>query len=165
MCLRGNFGDVSRSRGSEPPLLKGYPGQGILRRSDCNLALSGWCDLDWASCPITRHSLFGWIVFLGSSPLSWKIKKQFTVSRSSAEAEYRSMASLLYELKWLNGLLLSLGVQRLAAMPLFCDSNSALHLADNSIFHEHTKHIEALGKQQFLFLLFKLGNFNLHASI
>lgn len=67
--------------------LKGNPGQGILLRKDSDFTLNGWCDSDWASCPLTRRSLTGWFVFLGQSPISWKTKKQHTVSRSSAEAE------------------------------------------------------------------------------
>ncbi|XP_021854883.2 uncharacterized mitochondrial protein AtMg00810-like [Spinacia oleracea] len=122
--------------------LKGTPGQGILLRADSDLTLQGWCDSDWAACPITRRSLSGWLVFLGQSPISWKTKKQHTVSRSSAEAEYRSMAALTCELKWLKGLLLSLGVHHSKAIPLFCDSQSALHIAKNPVFHERTKHIE-----------------------
>ncbi|XP_048489827.1 uncharacterized mitochondrial protein AtMg00810-like [Beta vulgaris subsp. vulgaris] len=73
--------------------LKGNPGQGILLLASFNLSLSGWCDSDWASCPLTCRSLTGWIVFLGSSPISWKPKKQHIVSRSSVEVEYRSMAA------------------------------------------------------------------------
>lgn len=122
--------------------LKSSPGQGILLRSDSDLSLSGWCDSDWAACPLTRRSLTGWLVFLGQSPIAWKTKKQHTVSRSSAEAEYRSMASLTCELKWLKALLLSLGVHHPSAIPLFCDSQSALHIAKNPVFHERTKHIE-----------------------
>lgn len=45
--------------------LKGCPGQGILLRSDCDQSLTGWCDSDWASCPLTRCSLSGCLVFLG----------------------------------------------------------------------------------------------------
>lgn len=52
--------------------LKGAPGQGILLRSRCDLQLYGWCDSDWASCPLTRRSLSRWFVFLGNSPISWK---------------------------------------------------------------------------------------------
>ena len=122
--------------------LKGSPGQGILLRSDSELSLKGWCDSDWAACPLTRRSLTGWLVFLGHSPIAWKTKKQHTVARSSAEAEYRSMASITCELKWLKGLLLSLGVHHPKAIPLFCDSQSALHIAQNPVFHERTKHIE-----------------------
>lgn len=80
--------------------LKRNPGQGIMLRSDCDLQLSAWCDSDWASCPLTRRSLTGWFILLGNSPISWKTKKQHTVSRSSAEAEYRSMAATTCELKW-----------------------------------------------------------------
>lgn len=122
--------------------LKGTPGQGILLSADCDLTLQGWCDSDWAACPLTRRSLTGWLVFLGKSPVSWKTKKQHTVSRSSAEAEYRSMAAITCELKWLKGLLLSLGVHHPKAIKLFCDSQSALHIAKNPVFHERTKHIE-----------------------
>ncbi|GAA0159498.1 transmembrane signal receptor [Lithospermum erythrorhizon] len=39
----------------------------------------------------------GWLVF----PISWKTKKQRTVSLSSSEAEYRSLTALTCELKWL----------------------------------------------------------------
>ncbi|KAL9411723.1 hypothetical protein AB3S75_045346 [Citrus x aurantiifolia] len=60
--------------------LKGNPGQGVFLSSDCDLQLYGWCDSDWASCPLSRRSLSGWFVVLGSSPISWKSKKQHTVS-------------------------------------------------------------------------------------
>ncbi|GAA0144009.1 transmembrane signal receptor [Lithospermum erythrorhizon] len=122
--------------------LKGSPGQGILVSADCDLKLSGWCDSDWASCSATRRSVSGWIVFLGKSPVSWKSKKQETVSRSSAEAEYRSMAVVTCELKWLKGLLACFGVAHTESMELFCDNQSAVHLVHNPVFHERTKHIE-----------------------
>ena len=122
--------------------LKGTPGQGILLRSNSDLTLQGWCDSNWTACPLTRKSLTGWLVFLGYSPISWKTKKQNTVSRSSAEAECRSMATITCELKCLKGLLLSLGVHHPKAIRLFCDSQSALHIVKNLVFHERTKHIE-----------------------
>ena len=122
--------------------LKGTPGQGILLSADCDLTLQGWCDSDWAACPVTRRYLTSWLVFFGQSPVSWKTKKQHTVSRSSAEAEYRSMAAITCELKWLKGLLLSLSVNHPKAIKLFCDSQPALHIAKNPVFNERTKHIE-----------------------
>ena len=52
------------------------------------------------------------------------------------------MVAVTCELKWLKGLLSSLGVRHPKAMSLFCDSQSALHIAQNSVLQEHTKLIE-----------------------
>ncbi|GAU34891.1 hypothetical protein TSUD_144220 [Trifolium subterraneum] len=122
--------------------LKGNPGQGVLLDSNSDLQLYGWCDSDWASCPLTRRSLTGWIIFLGQSPVSWKTKKQHTLARSSAEAEYRSMACTTCELKWIKGVLSSLGIIHSMPIQLYCDSQAALHIAKNPVFHERTKHID-----------------------
>ncbi|XP_021731328.1 uncharacterized protein LOC110698238 [Chenopodium quinoa] len=66
--------------------LKKCPSQGILLRLDSALQLEGWCDSNWASCSLTLRSLTDWFVLLGFSPVSWKTKIQYIVSRSSTEA-------------------------------------------------------------------------------
>lgn len=118
--------------------LKGSPGQGIFLAHRCDLKLKAYCDSDWGGCPLTRRSLTGYFIFLGDSAISWKTKKQHTVSRSSAEAEYRSIAAIVSEIKWLKGLLTDLGVSHDAPVHLFCDSQAAMHIAANPVFHEHT---------------------------
>ncbi|XP_019089143.1 PREDICTED: uncharacterized protein LOC109127963 [Camelina sativa] len=105
--------------------LKGSIGHGILLRADTDLTLTAYCDADWGGCPI-----------------SWKTQKQKAVSRSSAEAEYRSMADALKEIIWLRQLLEDFGFPQHAPTRLFCDNKAALHIAANPIFHERTKHIE-----------------------
>jgi len=52
------------------------------------------------------------------------------------------MATTNCELKWLKEILSSLGVKHQHPMQLCCDSQTALHIAQNPIFHERTKHIE-----------------------
>ena len=79
---------------------------------------------------------------LGTSPVSWKSKKQETISLSSAEAEYRSIRKVVGELVWLSRLFEELNVPCTNPFPIFCDSQSALQIAKNPVFHERTKHIE-----------------------
>ena len=74
--------------------------------------------------------------------MTWKSKKQNVIARSSAEAEYRAMASTACELIWLKSLISDLGFLSNKPMSLFCDNHAAMHIASNPVFHECTKHIE-----------------------
>nr|GEZ95005.1 ribonuclease H-like domain-containing protein [Tanacetum cinerariifolium] len=51
--------------------------------------LVAYSDADWAGCLTTRQSTSGYYFFLGNNLLSWSAKRQPTLSRSSAETEYR----------------------------------------------------------------------------
>ena len=102
--------------------------------------LSG--DSDWGGCHQTRQSLTGYCVLFGNTVISWKCKKQHTVSRSSAEAEYRCMTDTCCEIKWLLALFKTFGYNKLTPVALACDSRSALYIASNPVYHERTKHID-----------------------
>lgn len=82
------------------------------------------------------------MVKFGESLVSWKSKKQQTVSRSSAKAEYISVGSAVSEVVWLLGLFTELGVAIQIPVTVLRDSKSAIQLAANPVFHERTKHIE-----------------------
>uniref|UniRef100_M1ANG9 Integrase catalytic domain-containing protein n=1 Tax=Solanum tuberosum TaxID=4113 RepID=M1ANG9_SOLTU len=122
--------------------LKADPTLGIFMSQDQSYNVKAYCDSDWAACPDTRKSVSGYIVLLGNSPLSWKSKKQETISLSSAEAEYRALRKVAGELVWLSRLLTELTLQLPMPIEVYCDSQSALHIARNPVFHERTKHIE-----------------------
>ena len=79
--------------------------------STSDLHIKSFCDADWAGCPDTRRSLIGYTVYLGECLIAWRSKKQEVVSRSSAEAEYRAMASVACEITWVLQLLKDLKIE------------------------------------------------------
>ncbi|XP_014506372.1 uncharacterized protein LOC106766129 [Vigna radiata var. radiata] len=107
--------------------IKSSPSEGLFFPANSSIQIKGFSDSNWATCPNTRRSTTGYCVFLGTSLVSWRSKKQSTVSRSSTEAEYRPLAAT---------------VQPDAGVVLYCDNNSERHIAYNQSFHERTKHIE-----------------------
>lgn len=116
--------------------------QGILLKATDSITLQAFSDSDWAACLDTRRSVTGYLLLLGNSPVSWKSKKQGTVSKSSSEAEYRAMSAAASEVTWIVRLLADIGVHNLTPVTLNCDNQSALHIAHNPVLHDRTKHIE-----------------------
>ena len=102
--------------------LKLSPSTGIFISSSNDLHLLAYCDADWASCSKTRRSFRGYCIFLGQTFVSWKTKKQVTVSRSSAEAEYRSLASTSCELLWISYILRDFDTIVPLPIPIWCDN-------------------------------------------
>ena len=112
-----------------------------LRRSNLS-DLTTYSDVDWAGCPDTRRSTSGFCVFMGDSLISWSSKRQTTVSRSSAEAEYRGVANAMTECTWLWQLLGELDCPLTKAMIVFRDNVSACYMSSNPVHHKRMKHIE-----------------------
>ncbi|RVW63765.1 Retrovirus-related Pol polyprotein from transposon RE1 [Vitis vinifera] len=96
----------------------------------------------WVGDPTDRRSTTGYCFLLDSSLISWRSKKQNFVARSSTEAEYRALLIPHLSFFWLRWLLKDLGVSTSSGTPLYCDNQSAIHIAHNDVFHERTKHIE-----------------------
>ncbi|KAJ4746261.1 Gag/pol [Rhynchospora pubera] len=122
--------------------LKGTLDHGLLFKTSSPLTLHAYSDSDWAGCPDDRRSTSAFCIYLGSNLISWSSKKQPTVSKSSTEAEYRSLALAGAELVWIQYILKELH-QSLPQPPLlWCDNIGATYLASNPMFNARTKHVE-----------------------
>ncbi|GJX96017.1 ribonuclease H-like domain-containing protein [Tanacetum coccineum] len=104
--------------------------------------LIAYSDADWAGCPATRRSTSGYCVFLGDNPLTWSSKRQDTLSRSSAEAEYYGVANVVAETSWIHNLLRELHTPLFTATLIYCDNVSVVYMSANPVQHQRTKHIE-----------------------
>ena len=107
-----------------------------------SLDLVGFCDADWASDVDDRRSTSSYCVFFCQILVSWASKKQHTVSRSSREAEYRSLAHLTAELVWLQSLLSELQISLSTTPLVWCDNLSTALMSANPVQHARSKHIE-----------------------
>jgi hypothetical protein len=122
--------------------IKGTAHLGVQLRAITSPMITAYSDADWAGCPDTRRSTSGYCIFLGPSLISWSSKRQTTVSRSSAEAEYRAIANAVSECSWLRHLLGELLCKVPSATVAFCDNISSVYMSKNPVHHRRTKHIE-----------------------
>ncbi|GKD19264.1 ribonuclease H-like domain-containing protein, partial [Tanacetum coccineum] len=105
-------------------------GVNVIRTSTSVNVLKAYTYADWARCTDTRTSVTGYCVFMNNSLVSWKSKKQNTISKSSTEVEYRALASVTSEVIWVLKFLKDL------------DCSNLLPVTANPVFHERTKHLE-----------------------
>jgi hypothetical protein len=103
--------------------------------------LLGYFDSDYAGCKVDRKSTTGTCQFLGRSLVSWSSKKQNSIALSTAEAEYVETGACCAQLLWMKQTLSDYGCE-FSKIPLLCDNESAIKLANNSVQHSRTKHID-----------------------
>ncbi|GJX93028.1 ribonuclease H-like domain-containing protein, partial [Tanacetum coccineum] len=110
---------------------------------DTEKKLIAYSDADWAGCPATRRSTSGYCVFLGDNLLTWSSKRQDTLSRSSAEAEYCGVTNAVAETSWIHNLLRELHISLFTTTLVYCDNvSAAVYMSANPVQHQRTKNIE-----------------------
>ncbi|KAG8492721.1 hypothetical protein CXB51_010467 [Gossypium anomalum] len=107
-----------------------------------SLDLVGFSDANWGTDVDDRRSTTGFCVFLGGNPVAWGTKKQQVVSRSTTEAEYRSLAHTATEVVWLESILSELDVAPSKKAIIWCDNSGAVAVSANPVLHSKFKHVE-----------------------
>lgn len=107
-----------------------------------DLTCAGYSDADWAESKLNRQSTSAYTFQIGRGPISWRSKKQPTVSLSSTAAEYKAMSDSCKEALWLRSLLIELCLRRTTAIPLHVDNEGVEALAKNPEHQTRTKHID-----------------------
>jgi hypothetical protein len=121
--------------------IKGTPNYALFYDANADFTLKGYSDSDLGGDPNDGRSTSGYYFFLGSGTISWKSKKQQSVSLCSTEAEYKGCTTASKEALWLRRLLADLGLPQHDPTPLYYDNQSAIALAKNPVYHARSKHI------------------------
>ena len=105
-----------------------------------SFTLLGYSDSDFAGCRVDYKSTSGGCHLLGRSLVSWSSKKQNSVALSTVEAEYIAAGACCAQILYMKQSLLDYGGE-LDRIPLLCDNESAVKIANNPVQHSRTKHI------------------------
>jgi hypothetical protein len=103
--------------------------------------ISAFSGPEWVGSIDDRRSIGGFAIFFGPNLIAWSAKEQPTISRSSTEVEYKSMANAAAKIAWVQSLLRELGVLEDDKPGLWCDNLGATYLSANPIFHGRVKHV------------------------
>ena len=127
---------------------------GVWYSKDTNDVLAGYSDADWAENVDDRKSTLGGCFYVANNIVSWKSKKQNSVSLSTVEAEYIVAGSCCTQLLWMQKLLLDYGIRQ-KHLTIYCDNTNAINISKNHVQHSRTKHIEI--RHHFIWELVKDG--------
>ena len=121
--------------------LQGTLDIGLVFEKEQNLKVCGFVDSDYAGDRDKCRSTSGYCFTLSGGPISWRSMLQPIVALSTTEAEYIAVTEAVKEALWLRGLVKDLGIIQRSVV-VNCDSQSAIHLAKNQVYHARTKHID-----------------------
>lgn len=107
-----------------------------------SLTFTAFSDADWGLDLDDIRSVGGYCFYFGNNLISWSLKKQHIVSRSTAESKYRALSLATAEVLWIISLFKELKVSLLQIPIIQCDNKSAEALASNLKYHSKTKYIE-----------------------
>jgi hypothetical protein len=117
------------------------PDLGLWYPKGSTFDLLGYSYSDYAGYKVDRKSTTLTCKFLGRSLVSWSSKEQNSVTLSTVEAEYVAAGACCAQLLWMKQTLSDFTC-KFSKIPLLCDNESTIKLANNPVQHSQTKHID-----------------------
>jgi hypothetical protein len=117
------------------------PNLGLWYPKGSTFDLLDYSNSDYAGCKVDRKSTSGTCQFLGRFLVSWSSKKQNSVALSTAEVEYVAAGACCAQLLWMKQTIKDYRCH-FTHIPLLCDNESVIKLANNHVSHSRTKHID-----------------------
>ena len=114
--------------------IKQAPGRGLIYRRHGHLRIEAYSNAGYAGDKVDHKSTTSYCTYIGGNLVTWRSQKQKVVSCSSAESEYRAMAKTAREMVWLRSFLEDLNISSPFSMPMRCDNQATIFIADNSPF-------------------------------
>ena len=103
-------------------------------------SLEGYTDSDMAGGLDCKKSTSRYLFTFAGGAISWQSKIQKCVSLSTTKAEYIATTEIGKEMLWMKRFLQELGLKQRDYI-VHCDSQSAIDLRNNTMYHARTKHI------------------------
>ena len=123
----------------------------------------GYSDSDWGGDYVNRKSTTGWLFIANNTIIAWNSKLQKTVALSSCEAEYMALKETTKQSLYFRSIIRQIPIiednlNMAKSNQIYTDSNSAIELAKNPVFHSRTKHIDI----QYHFIREHISNKNIN---
>ena len=120
--------------------IKGTVNTRLSYKKKGEFVIRGYTDSDYNGDLDQRRSTSGMVFTAGGNPISWRSSLQKVVALSTTKAEYIALSDAVKEGVWLKRFAEELGFPQ-DSVEIFCDSQSAIALSKNAVYHEKTKHV------------------------
>ncbi|CAI9782829.1 unnamed protein product [Fraxinus pennsylvanica] len=123
---------------SEPDFITALNIHGLF---ETGIQFKGFVDSDLAGNCDNRKSTSAYVFTVNNTRISWKSQLQKIIALSAIEAEYIAASDAVKEGIWLKNLLDEIGFSGNDAT-VYSDSQSAIYITRNPVFHDRTKYID-----------------------
>ena len=104
--------------------------------------LWGCVDSDWAGDTDTRRSHTGYVLMFNGGAISWKSRRQDSVSLSTSEAEFVAASQCGQEVLYIREILLDFHQPQTSPTIVYEDNLACIAMSENAVRRKYSRHID-----------------------